>query len=93
MWAWPKLGQQQKHIQTTPTMMKDGEQQQNENFNKDVHFKQEGTIRSWMLKALYTMSKYTKDIKKYIGDIRGTWVKSILYIIIFWTKGCWEVWW
>jgi len=27
-------------------MMKDGEQQQNENFNKDVHFKQEGTIRS-----------------------------------------------
>ncbi len=75
-------------------MMKYGEQQQNENFNKDaVHFKQEGTIRSWMLKALYTMSKYTKDIKKYIGDIRGTWVKSILYVIIFWTKGCWEVWW
>jgi hypothetical protein len=24
MWAWPKLSQQQKHIQTTPTMMKDG---------------------------------------------------------------------
>jgi hypothetical protein len=39
MWAWPKLGQQQKNIQTTPIMMKDGEQQQNENFNKDVHLK------------------------------------------------------
>jgi hypothetical protein len=88
MWAWPKLGQQQKHIQTTPTMMKDGEQQQNENSNKYVLFKQEGTIRSWVLKALYTMLEDTKDIKKYIGDIRSTWVKSILYFISFWTKGC-----
>jgi hypothetical protein len=73
-------------------MMKDEEQQQNENSNKDVFLKQKGTTRSWVLKALYTMLEDTKDIKKYIRDITSTWVKSILYFTISWTKGCWEVW-
>jgi hypothetical protein len=32
-----------------------------------------------VLKALHTMSKDTKGIKKYIGDARGIKVKNILY--------------
>jgi len=38
-----------------------------------------GLAKGWGLKALHTMSKDTKGIKKYIGDVRGIKVKNILY--------------
>jgi hypothetical protein len=42
-----------------------------------------------MFKALDTMSKYTKGIKKYVEDVEGTIVKNMLYYIyILNYKGC-----
>jgi hypothetical protein len=42
-----------------------------------------------MFKALDTMSKDTKGIKKYVEDIEGTMVKNIIYFIYSLNhKGC-----
>jgi len=42
-----------------------------------------------VFKALDTMSKDTKGIKKYVEDIEGTMVKNILHFIYFLNhKGC-----
>jgi len=47
-----------------------------------------------MLRTLNTMSKATKGIKKYVGDVEGTMgtmVQNILYFIFFQTTKCIKV--